>query len=85
VSLLEQALVQLQSDNKEIQILSVALLDTLTAVMAPTTYLEGMASLLHHQNASICRKVSFVCFSPDEKIWSEVIGTPLSGSLAPMM
>lgn len=59
MSLLEQALVQLQSDNKEIQSLSVALLDTLTAVMAPATYLEGMAALLHHQNASICRKVSF--------------------------
>lgn len=61
VALLEQALVQLQSNktngNHVASPYAVELLNVLTVIMAPITYLEGMASLLQHSDPNIQRKV----------------------------
>lgn len=57
VALLGQVVMQLHSGKKENQLSLVSLLDCLTLIMAPITYLEGLIRLLKNSDKNICRKV----------------------------
>ncbi|CAM6046465.1 unnamed protein product [Sphagnum compactum] len=57
VSLLEQVMLQLQSDKKGNQGVAYALLNVLTAIMAPLSYLDGIVTLLQHPDTDVQRKV----------------------------
>lgn len=60
MALLGQVVMQLHSGKKENQLSLVSLLDCLTLIMAPITYLEGLIRLLKNSDKNICRKVTFV-------------------------
>ncbi len=58
MSLLEQVMLQLQSDKKGNQGVAYALLNVLTVIMAPLSYLDGIVTLLQHPDTDVQRKVS---------------------------
>ena len=58
MALLEQVIIQLHSSKKKNHLSLVALLDCLTFVMAPITYLEGLIKLLKVSDNDIRRKVT---------------------------
>lgn len=58
MALLGQVVIQLHSSKKENKLALVALLDCLTFVMAPISYLEGLIKLLKVTDNEIRQKVS---------------------------